>query len=151
MGVPRGPKSTGADRRRSGSDGLQDLRSPPKKPQDPPRGSPDPSKSAPRAPQDDPRAPQERPKTPKNAPSAPLDAPEAAQEVDFGFVLSMFDLPDPENHQLGTNVWTQCPEDTPDIRDQPFAGLPHKMCGDGATLACSIRRRTLVVRPDMWK
>ena len=48
------------------------------------------------------RTPQERPKTPFLA----------RFWIKFG---SMFDLPDLENHQVGTNVWTQCPEDTPDM------------------------------------
>jgi len=105
-----------------------------------------------RAPQERPRTAQERPKSALTHPRTPQERPKTPFLARFWIkVGSMFDLPDPENHQLGTNVWTQCPEDTPDIRDQPFAGLPHKMCGDGATLACSIRRRTLVVRPDMWK
>ena len=101
-----------------------------------------PPQERPRTAQDTPRAPQaqERPKTPQKRPRTLQEALQTPLLARFWIKFgSMFDLPDPENHQLGTNVWTQCPEDTPDIRDQPCAGLLHKMCGDGATLACSIK------------
>lgn len=65
---------------------------------------------------------------------------------DIGAILAPKQIPNlvyVAGHQT-PDTKHQTPRDTPDTQDRPCADLHHEMCGDGATLACSIIQRPLL-------